>query len=88
MVRFPDGDPEFLNIDAWVLQGYTFALLLFIICLDYDLRTSIENYSGIGFTLHKSIRSRRYPAFTITDADYADDVVMFADSCCDAETLV
>ena len=59
---------------------------LFII-LDYDLRTSIENHSGIGFTLHKS-RSRRYPAVTITDADYAYDDVLFAYLCCDAETLV
>ena len=37
---------------------------LFIICLDYLLQTSKEN----GLTLEKA-RRRRYPAWTITDAD-------------------
>ena len=38
----PDGDTEYFNIVAGVLQGDTLAPYLFIICLDYVLRTSID----------------------------------------------
>ena len=41
-VRSPDGDTEYFDIVAGVLQGDTLAPYLFIICLDYVLRTSIE----------------------------------------------
>ena len=47
-VRSPDGDTEYFDIVAGVLQGDWLAPYLFIICLDYMLRTSIdkirENY--------------------------------------------
>ena len=71
-VRSPDGDTEYFDIVAGVLQGDTLAAYLFIICLDYVLRTSIDKIRENGFELRKK-RSRRYPAKTITDADYADD---------------
>ena len=71
-VRSPDGDTGYFDIVAGVLQGDTLAPYLFIICLDYVLRTSIDNIRENGFMLTKK-RSRRYPAKTITDADYADD---------------
>ena len=35
-VRSPDGDTEYFDIVAGVLQGDTLAPYLFIICLDYD----------------------------------------------------
>ena len=41
-VRSPDGDIEYFDIVAGVLQGDTLAPYLFIICLDYVLRTSIN----------------------------------------------
>ena len=41
-VRSPDGDTKYFNIVAGVLQGDTLAPYLFIICLDYVLRTSID----------------------------------------------
>ena len=72
-VRSPDGDTEYFDIVAGVLQGDTLALYLFIICLDYVLRTSIDKIRENGFELTKK-RSRRYPTKTITDADYADDI--------------
>ena len=71
-VRSPDGDTEYFDIVAGVLQGDTLAPYLFIICLDYVLITSIDKIKENGFELTKK-RSRRYPAITITDADYADD---------------
>ena len=67
-VRSPDGDTEYFNIVAGVLQGDTLAPYLFIICLDYVLRTSIDKIRENGFKLTKK-RSRRYSAKTITDAD-------------------
>ena len=41
-VRSPDGDTEYFYIVARVLQGDSLAPYLFIICLDYVLRTSID----------------------------------------------
>ena len=42
-VRSPDGDTDYFDIVARVLQGDMLAPYLFIICLDYILRTSINN---------------------------------------------
>ena len=60
---------------------------LFIICLDYVLRTLIDKIKENGFELTKK-RRRKYPAKTITDADYADDVVILANTPKQAETLL
>ena len=86
-VRSPDGDTEYFDIVAGVLQGDTLAPYLFIICLDYVLRTSIDKIKENGFELTKK-RSRRYPAKTITDADYADDIAILANTPNQAETLL
>ena len=45
MVRSPDGDTDFFDISAGLLTGDTLAPLLFIICLDNFLRTSIDLHS-------------------------------------------
>ena len=87
MVRSPDGDTEFFNITAGVLQGDTLAPYLFVICLDYVLRKALDLNKQLGFTLTKS-RSRRYPATKITDADYADDLAIAADYLIDASILL
>ena len=50
-VRLLDGDTEYFDIVAAVLQGDTLAPCLFIICLDYVLRTSIEKTRENGFEL-------------------------------------
>ena len=72
---------------AGVLQGDTLAPYLFIICLDYVHRTLIDKIKENGFELTKK-RSRRYPAKTITDADYADDIAILANTPDQAETLL
>ena len=74
------------DIVAGVLQGDMLAPYLFIICLDYVLRTSIDKIRENGFELTKK-RSKRYPAKTITDADYADDLALLANTPNQAETL-
>ena len=83
-VRSPDGDTEYFDIVAGVLQGDTLAPYLFIICVDYVLRTSIDKIKENGFELTKK-RSRRYPATTITDADY---IAILANTLDQAETLL
>ena len=50
-------------------------------------RTSIDKIRENGFELTKK-RSRRYPAKTITDADYADDIAILANTADQAETLL
>ena len=85
-VRSPDGDKDYFDIVAGVLQGDTLAPPLFIICLDYVLRISIDKIKENGFELTKK-RRRRYPAKTITDADYADDIAILANTTVQAETL-
>ena len=86
-VRSPDGDTEYFDTVAGVLQGDTLAPYLFIICLDYVLRTSIDKIRENGFELTKK-RSRRDPAKTITDVDYADDIAILANTPNQAETLL
>ena len=86
-VRSLDGDTEYFDIVAGVPQADTVAPYLFIICLDYVLRTSIDKIRENGFELTKK-RSRRYPAKTITDADYADDIALLANAPNQAETLL
>ena len=86
-VRSPDGDTEYFDIIAGELQGNTLAPYLIIICLDYVLRTSIDKIKENSFELTKK-RSRRYPAKTITDADYADDIAILANTHNQSETLL
>ena len=86
-VRSPDGNTDYFDIEAGVLQGDTLAPYLFIICLDYALRTSIDKIKENSFKLTKE-RSRRNPAKTITDANYADDIVLLANTPTQAETLL
>ena len=51
------------------------------------LWTSIDNIRENGFVLTKK-RSRRYPTKTVTDADYADDIALLANTPNQAETLL
>ena len=51
------------------------------------IRTSIDKIRENGFELTKK-RSRRYTAKTITDADYADDIAILANTPNQAETLL
>ena len=87
MVRSPDGDTPYFEITTGVLQGDTLAQFLFIICLDYILKTSLDNNRELGFTLTER-KSRRYPAEQITDTDYADDIAVTNNTLKDTNTLL
>ena len=80
--RSPDGDTEFFDIIAGVLQRDTLALYLFIIVFDYVLRNLYQN-KKLSFTLRKQL-SRRYPAEILTDADLA----LLSDKIGNAEKLL
>ena len=74
----------YFDIVAGVLQGDTLAPYLFIICLDYMLRTSIDKIKENSFELIKK-RSKKYPAKTITNVDY---IANLANTPAQAETLL
>ena len=86
-VRSPDGDTDFFDIVTGVLHGDILAPYLFIISLDYVLQTSIDLMEKNDLTLEKA-RSRQYPAQTITDADYSNDLTLLANTPAQAESLL
>ena len=59
-VRSFDGETDYFDIVAGVLQGDTLAPYVFIVCLDYVLRTYVDKIKENGFRLTKE-RSRSYP---------------------------
>ena len=64
-----------------------FDIIIFIICIDYVLRTSIDKIKENCFDLTKK-RSRWCLAKTITDTDYADDIAILTNTPNQAETLL
>ena len=81
----PDGDTGYFNIVAGALQGDTSAPYLFIICLDYVLRTSNDLMKKKKKKKKKRLhagkkRSIIYPAQTITVTYYADDIALLANT--------
>ena len=52
-VQSPDEGTDYFDIVAGVLQADTLAPCLFIICLDYVLRTSIDKIKENGCELTK-----------------------------------
>ena len=68
--RSPDGITDYIDIVVGVLQGDTLFLYLFIICLDYEIRTSIDKMKENGLswrrkgaedTPHKQLRTQTTP---------------------------
>ena len=70
-----------------VLQGDTLASYLFIIYLDYVVRAFIDFVKENNFKLAKD-RSRIYPAQTIMDANYTDDIAPLANTPAQAKSLL
>ena len=80
-------ETDYFNIVASVLQGDILAPYLFIICQDYMLRMSIDKMKDNSFKLTKE-RNRIYPAQTITDADYANNIALPANTPTQTEILL
>ena len=66
----PDGETEFFEITAGVLQGDILAPFTFIIVLDYILRLSLDNLNDRGLQI-QARRSLTHPAQHLTDLDFA-----------------
>ena len=65
----------------------TLAPYIFIICLDYELKTSIDLMKENSSKLAKE-RSRKYYAQTISDVDYADDIALLTNTPAQVESLL
>ena len=78
-VPSPDRNTDLIDIVVGVLPGDTSAQYLFLICLDYVFRTSVDLMEEKGFTLAK-VRSKRCPTQTITDAHYVDDIALLTNT--------
>jgi len=83
-VRSEDGTSDFFEIRTGVLQGDTLAPFLFIIMIDYVMRTAIDKLSiydvDVGITIVPSkrgtARTGSIPAIVLSDLDFADDIVL------------
>ena len=60
---------------------------MFVICLDYVLRISVDKCNEYGLTLELT-RSRRFHTKKIADADYADDLALLSDNSYNAQKLL
>ena len=83
-VCLPDGDTDFFDIVAGVLQGDTLSPYLFLICINYVLRTLIDLIKENCFALKKN----KEQTVAMMDTDYADDIVVTAKKPTQAESLL
>ena len=82
----PDGETEYFNIVAGVLQGDTLAPYLFIIVLDYIMR-HVMSKNNNGFTVEER-KSRRIPEVKVTDLDFADDIALISNLIDESQRLL
>ena len=80
-------ETDYFNMVASVQQGDILALYLFVICLDNVFQMSIDLMKENGFILAKA-RSRRYPAQTVMDVDYVDNITLLANISAKADSLI
>ena len=87
-VMTPDGLTEVFEILAGVLQGDTLAPYLFIIVVDYIMRTTLGDVeTDAGFTIQPA-RSRRVQAKKIADTEFADDLAIITNTIEEAQQLL
>ena len=85
MVHSPDGDTGFFDIVTGILQGDSLALYFFMFCLHTSdvLRSNKRKWFHI-----KKARRKQYPAETMTDADYTDDLALLTNTPTQVESLL
>ena len=84
----PDGDTEFFDTLAGVLQGDALAPYLFAVVIDYTMRQAVGDQElDLGFKLDKR-RSRRRQPIAITDLDFADDIALLSEEIQKAQELL
>ena len=84
----PDGEMETFNILVGVLQGDTLALYLFVIIIDYIMRTALQGREDkLGFQLRKQ-QIKRVPPITVTYMDFADDIALVSEGIKEAQEML
>ena len=78
IVCSPNDNSNFFKIVAGILQGVALALYMFTNYLNYIIQMLIDLMKEDGFTFKKT--RRQYPAETMTDAVYTDDLVLLANT--------
>ena len=78
-------DADFFDIVTEVLQEGILPLYLFVLNLDYVLRTSIDLIKENGFILKKA-KSRQYPANSMTNQDYTVELAFLVNTLAQAES--
>ena len=86
MVHSPMVTPTSSTSWLFFCKGDTLAAYMFIIYLHYGLRTSIDLIFKKWFHIKKT-RKKRNPVETMTEADYADDLELYADTVIQFEYL-
>ena len=85
VVITPEGETEQFAVDTVVLQGGPLAPFLFIICLDYALRSAITDSDSLTL---EGRRSSRHPAVVLADLDYADGIALLENTIKSAQDLL
>jgi len=79
-VRTPFGDTPPFPVATGTLQGDVLAPFLFVMVLDRVLCNALDQFTD-GLVLKKrGTHSRQIRPLLLTDVDYADDIVLFAES--------
>ena len=86
-VLTPDCETEPFDVLTGILQGDTLAPFLFVVVVDYIMRTSVDTINEKGFQ-YQPRRGSRHPALHITDADFADDIALLSDNLENAQVLL
>ena len=82
----PDGLSDMFDTTSGVLQGDTLAPFLFVLLLDWVLRTAIPTDQD-GFRLRRRT-SRRHPEERISILGYADDLALLSSTAAGAQRML
>ena len=81
-------DDNTFNLNTGVLQGDTLAPYLFVIVMDFVMRSAIREELGIVLN-HESGTDRTFqPTRYLTDLDFADDIILLAPTIRNAQRLL
>ena len=86
-VLMPDGNTDYFETLAGVLQGNMLTTFPFIIVLDYITRQAIDGKEELSFKLDWR-RSRWQHPSVITDTDFADDISLIVEDMNQAQELL
>ena len=88
-VMRPDGETDFFEIQAGILQGDALAPYIFAIVLDYAIRRGIDGREEkLGFKIDRRRGSRHHQIVVITDTDFADDIAITSDEIHQAQEML